>query len=45
VGAASVYFMVDELYKSDKLKKGDKILLLVPESSRFSYMYGLLTVC
>lgn len=44
VGAASVYFMVDELFNSGKLKKGDKIFLLVPESSRFSYMYGLLTV-
>ena len=45
VGAASVYMMIDELFCSGKLKKGDKILLLVPESSRFSYMYGLLTVC
>lgn len=45
VGAASVYFMVDELFHSGKLKIGDKILLLVPESARFSYMYGLLTVC
>jgi 3-oxoacyl-[acyl-carrier-protein] synthase-3 len=45
VGAASVYFMVDELFRSDKLKKGQKIFLLVPESARFSYMYGLLTVC
>jgi len=45
VGAASVYFMVDEVFKSDKLKAGQKILLLVPESSRFSYMYALLTVC
>lgn len=45
VGAASVYFMVDELFHSGKLKKGDKILLLVPESARFSYMYSLLTVC
>jgi 3-oxoacyl-[acyl-carrier-protein] synthase-3 len=44
VGAASVYFMVDELFHSGRLKKGQKILLLVPESSRFSYMYGLLTV-
>jgi 3-oxoacyl-[acyl-carrier-protein] synthase III len=43
VGAASVYFMIDELFHSGKLKAGDKILLLVPESSRFSYMYGLLT--
>ena len=43
VGAASVYFMVDELLNSGKLKKGDKVFLLVPESSRFSYMYALLT--
>jgi len=45
VGAASAYLMVDELFKSGKLKKGEKILLLVPESGRFSYMYALLTVC
>ncbi len=45
VGAASVYLMVDELFTSGRLKKGEKILLLVPESSRFSYMYALLTVC
>jgi len=45
VGAGSVYLMIDELFKSGKLKKGQKILLLVPESSRFSYMYALLTVC
>ncbi len=45
VGAGSVYFMVDELFHSNRLKKGQKILLLVPESSRFSYMYSLLTVC
>lgn len=45
VGAASAYFMVHELFKSGKLKKGERLLLLVPESSRFSYMYALLTVC
>jgi 3-oxoacyl-[acyl-carrier-protein] synthase-3 len=45
VGAASVYLMVDELFHSGKLKKGEKILLLVPESARFSYMYAMLTVC
>ena len=44
VGAASVYLMIDELFNSGKLKKGEKILLLVPESSRFSYMYAMLTV-
>lgn len=45
VGAASVYLMIDELFHSGKLKKGEKLLLLVPESSRFSYMYALITVC
>ncbi|HEY4325604.1 MAG TPA: beta-ketoacyl-ACP synthase III [Mucilaginibacter sp.] len=44
VGAASIYLMIDELFNSGKLKKGEKILLLVPESARFSYMYALLTV-
>ena len=43
VGAASVYLMVDELFHSGKLKKGDKIFLLVPESSRFSYMFAMVT--
>ena len=45
VGAASAYLMVNELYHSGRLKKGEKILLLVPESGRFSYMYAMLTVC
>jgi 3-oxoacyl-[acyl-carrier-protein] synthase-3 len=44
VGAASVYLMIDELFNNGQLKKGEKILLLVPESSRFSYMYAMLTV-
>jgi len=45
VGAASVYFMVHELFHSGRLKKGERLLLLVPESARFSYMYAMLTVC
>jgi 3-oxoacyl-[acyl-carrier-protein] synthase-3 len=45
VGAGSVYLMVHELFHSGRLKIGQKILLLVPESSRFSYMYAMLTVC
>jgi 3-oxoacyl-[acyl-carrier-protein] synthase III len=45
VGAASAYLMVHELFHSGKLKKGDTILCLVPESSRFSYMYAMMTVC
>ncbi len=45
VGAGSIYLMVDELFKSGRLKKGEKILLAVPESARFSYVFGLLSVC
>lgn len=44
VGAGSIYLMVEELLASGKLKEGDKILLSVPESARFSYTYALLTV-
>lgn len=44
VGSASAYLMLEELFNSDKLKKGQKILLMVPESARFSYTYMLLTV-
>jgi 3-oxoacyl-[acyl-carrier-protein] synthase-3 len=35
VGAGSVYLMVHELLHSGKLKKGNRLLLLVPESSAF----------
>ncbi len=45
VGAASIFVMLEELTASGKLKKGDKILLHVPESARFSYAYAYLTVC
>lgn len=45
VGAASIYLMLDELFNSGQLQKGQKILLGVPESSRFSYVFSLLTVC
>lgn len=45
VGAASIYMMVEEIFNGGNLKKGQKILLAVPESSRFSYMFCLMTVC
>jgi len=45
VGSASIYIMLEELFYSGKLKKGDSIFLCVPESGRFSYAYALLTVC
>lgn len=45
VGSASIYLALDELMQSGQLKKGQKILLSVPESGRFSFAYALLTVC
>ncbi len=45
VGAGSIYLMIEDLFNSGKLIKGQKILLVVPESSRFSYVFSLLTVC
>lgn len=45
VGAASIYLILDELFNSGKLKKGERIILAVPESARFSYVYAHLTVC
>lgn len=44
VGAASIYLMIEELMNSGKLKKGQKIMLSVPESGRFSYTIALLEV-
>ncbi|RYJ39941.1 3-oxoacyl-(Acyl carrier protein) synthase III [Flavobacterium anhuiense] len=45
VGSASIYLALEELMNSGNLKKGDKILLSVPESGRFSFAYAYLTVC
>ena len=45
VGSASIFLMLEELYHSGKLKKGDRIMCSVPESGRFSYAYAYLTVC
>lgn len=45
VGSASIYLALEELMNSGNLKKGEKILLSVPESGRFSFAYAYLTVC
>ncbi len=44
VGAASGMLMTEELFNSGKLKPGQKILMMIPESARFSYTYVLLSV-
>ncbi|MCW5906410.1 MAG: beta-ketoacyl-ACP synthase III [Chitinophagales bacterium] len=45
VGAGSTYLMIDELLRGNRLQKGQKMLLMIPESARFAYVYALLTVC
>lgn len=44
VGSASSYIQLEELFNTKTLQKGEKILLSVPESGRFSYVYALLEV-
>ncbi len=44
VGSASIYLMLEEIMKSGKLQKGEKLLLIVPESGRFTYSIAYLTV-
>jgi 3-oxoacyl-[acyl-carrier-protein] synthase-3 len=44
VGAASVFLMLEEFVRTADLKKGQKILVMVPESARFTYAYLYLTV-
>lgn len=41
-GSASIYIMMEELFKSGKIKKGDKLLCYIPESGRFSTAFMLL---
>ena len=45
IASASAFAMLEELLYSGKLKKGQKILMMIPESARFSYSYVMLTVC
>jgi 3-oxoacyl-[acyl-carrier-protein] synthase-3 len=44
VGSASPYLMLEELLNSGRLKKGERLLVMVPESARFTYAYMYLTV-
>jgi 3-oxoacyl-[acyl-carrier-protein] synthase-3 len=43
IGSASPYLMLEELFNEGRIKKGDVIVLMVPESARFSYGYMKLT--
>lgn len=44
-GSASIYIILDELIRSGRAKRGDRILCAVPESARFTMAGMLLTVC
>ncbi|MDR2926382.1 MAG: beta-ketoacyl-ACP synthase III [Azoarcus sp.] len=43
-GSASIYIMLDELRRSNRLAPGDRLLCFVPESGRFSSGFMHLTV-
>ncbi|QJB35398.1 beta-ketoacyl-ACP synthase III [Chitinophaga oryzae] len=44
VGTASPYLMLEELMNTGRFRKGQKIVMMVPESARFSYAYAHITV-
>ena len=43
-GSAAIYIIIEEIFKSGKLKEGQKLLCFIPESGRFSHCYMMLTV-
>jgi 3-oxoacyl-[acyl-carrier-protein] synthase-3 len=43
-GSASIYIMLEELFRSGKLKAGERLLCYIPESGRFSTAFMQLTV-
>lgn len=44
IGSAAIYVALEEFIRINAIKKGQKILLLVPESGRFSYGTVLLSI-
>jgi len=44
VGSASPFIMLESVFNDGKLKKGEKILISIPESARFSFGFIVLTV-
>lgn len=44
VGSASSFLMLEEMMRENMLTKGQRILVAVPESARFTYAFVLLTV-
>lgn len=44
IASASAFAMIEESMRSGMLKRGQRILMMIPESARFSYCYCHLTV-
>lgn len=44
VGSVSPYLMLEEMFNGGMLKKGDTLLVMIPESARFTYIYAHFTV-
>jgi 3-oxoacyl-[acyl-carrier-protein] synthase-3 len=42
-GAASIFVMLEEAWRTERFQPGDRILLIVPESGRFSFAFAQLT--
>ena len=43
-GAAAIYIILEEFFRSGRPSPGQRILCFVPESGRFSHCYMMLTV-
>lgn len=43
-GAASIFIMLEEAFNTGRFAAGDRVLLMVPESGRFSVAFAQLTV-
>ena len=43
-GSAAIYIIIEELYRSGRLRGGQKLLCLIPESGRFTSAFMLMTV-
>lgn len=44
IASASAFAMIEEALRTGMLRRGQRILMMVPESARFSYCYCMLTV-
>ncbi len=43
-GSAAIYIILEEIFRSGKLKPGQKLLCFIPESGRFSHCFMMLRV-